>query len=139
MLVTAFGDGPFELGRNLIAFLAIALAAWLTREGLTAEEAYNSRTIARRPALPRKMLGSVMIGVGVGLATFTSGILSASLYGVIAAGLHLFSFGFDPLQDKGVEGADDFQSDRVVRAVDEAEKHLSAMHETIKKTGDRVM
>ncbi|MFY0690801.1 MAG: 5-bromo-4-chloroindolyl phosphate hydrolysis family protein [Paracoccaceae bacterium] len=139
LLFTAFGDGPFELGRNLIAFLAIALAAWLTREGLTAEDAYNSRTIARRPALPRKMLGSVMIGLGVGLACFSGGLVSAGLYGVIAAGLHLFSFGFDPMQDKGVAGADDFQSDRVVRAVDEAEKHLAAMHETIKTTGDRVM
>ncbi|MBN2629156.1 MAG: 5-bromo-4-chloroindolyl phosphate hydrolysis family protein, partial [Rhodobacteraceae bacterium] len=39
--------------------------------------------------------------------------------------------------DKGAEGIDTFQTDRVARAVDEAEKHLSAMRDAILRAQDR--
>ena len=51
--------------------------------------------------------------------------------------MHLFAFGLDPLRDKGVDGIDTFQTDRVARAVDEAERHLSAMSQAITRAGDR--
>lgn len=137
LLFTAFGDGPFELARNLLAFGAIALAAWLTREGLEAEEAYQTRTIARRPAIPRKAFGACLTGLGVFLATANVGIIGASVYALVAGGLHLFSFGMDPLKDKGTAQPGDFQIDRVARAVDEAESHLTAMLQAIEKVGDR--
>ena len=35
---------------------------------------------------------------------------------MLGAGLHFFSFGPDPLRDKGMEGVDEFQTDRVARA-----------------------
>ncbi|MEP5758044.1 MAG: 5-bromo-4-chloroindolyl phosphate hydrolysis family protein [Litoreibacter sp.] len=139
LLFTAFGDGPFGLAYNISAFALIAGATWLTREGLEAEEAYNARTISRRPVVPRKMLGSLAVGAGVGLATLDGGLINSVLYGVIAAGLHAFSFGLDPLANKGVEGVDDFQSDRVARAVDEAEEHLARMMEAAKQSRDRLV
>ncbi len=137
LLFTAFGDGPFELVRSLLAFGTIALAAWLTREGLEAEEAYQTRTIARRPAIPRKIFGAALTGVGVFLATGDVGIVGASIYALTATALHLVSFGFDPLKDKGAASPGDYQIDRVARAVDEAEKHLAAMLQAIEKVGDR--
>jgi hypothetical protein len=58
---------------------------------------------------------------------------------VLGAALHLMAFGLDPMKDKGLEGVDSFQTDRVARAVDEAERHLAAMKEAIGRTGDRVL
>ena len=139
LLFTAFGSGPAGLALNLVAFASIALAAWLTREGLEAEEAYEARTISRRPAIPRKLFGSVFLGLGVGLATFDGGMLNGILYGAIACALHIVSFGLDPMRNKSVEGVDEFQNDRVAKAVDEAERHLQAMKTSIAATKDRVL
>ena len=61
------------------------------------------------------------------------------VYLVIGAVLHFLSFGPDPMKNKGMEGVDTFQSDRVARAVDEAEDHLSAMTDAMKRAGDRQM
>ncbi|MEM9583818.1 MAG: 5-bromo-4-chloroindolyl phosphate hydrolysis family protein [Pseudomonadota bacterium] len=139
LLVTAFGSGPTGLAMNLIAFAAIALAAWLTREGLEAEEAYNARTISRRPAIPRKLFGTGLLGLGVGVATVDGGIVNAVLYGVIATALHLVSFGLDPMRNKTMDGVDEFQNDRVAKAIDEAEQHLRAMKTAVDATKDRVL
>ena len=137
LLFTAFGDGPVELATHIAAFAAIGGAAWLTSEGLEAEEAYEARTISRRPAIPRKLLGSIATGIGVALATIDGGLINGGLYGLIAAGLHSFAFGIDPIKNKVVEGVDTFQSDRVARAVDEAEDHLSRMRTAVERTKDR--
>jgi len=59
------------------------------------------------------------------------------IFAVLGAVIHSFAFGLDPLKDKGAEGVDLFQTDRVARAVDEAEKHLVAMSDAIKRAGDR--
>lgn len=139
LLFTAFGNGPVALATNIAAFGLIALATWLTREGLEAEEAYEARTISRRPAIPRKLLGSIGLGLGVCLATFDGGVVNGVLYGLIAAGLHAFSFGLDPMKNKAVEGVDGFQSDRVARAVDEAEDHLAQMLASAQQTKDRLV
>lgn len=139
LLVTGFGNGALGLAAHLLAFGAMILGAWLTRAGLEAEEAYAARTIAKRPALPRKLFGGVALGLGVALATFEASLLAAVIYGAIATGLHLFAFGLDPMRHKGVAGVDQFQSDRVAKAVDEAERHLSAMKTAIASTKDRVL
>jgi len=113
------------------------LAAWLTREGLKAEEAYEARKIAKRPAIPRKLFGSLLTGAGLGVAGIAGfGATEAAIFAVFGAGLHLFSFGLDPMSDKGAEGVDAFQTDRVARAVDEAEQHLAGMTEAIKRARD---
>jgi hypothetical protein len=135
----AFGNGPVQLALNLAALGLLLLAAWLTREGLLAQEAYEARKVARRPAFPRKMAGSVLTGAGLALAGWaaTSGIIAPAIYAVIGTLLHGFAFGLDPLKDKGIEGVDLYQTDRVARAVEEAEKHLTAMTDAILRCGDR--
>lgn len=137
LLFTAFGAGPIGFATHILAFAAIAGSAWLTREGLEAQEAYEARKIAKRPAVPRKILGGVLLGFGVGLATLDGGILNSILYGTIVVALHLVAFGLDPLSDKGVSGADGFQSDRVAKAVEEAETNLLQMLKAIENTRDR--
>lgn len=135
----AFGGAPVELIGGLATFALLMAAAWMTRDGILAQQAYDARNIARRPAIPRKIFGSVLTGAGLGLSTFLSGqpVPIAAALGLTGAVLHLAAFGPDPMSDKGAEGIDQFQSDRVARAVDEAEKHLAAMKDAILRANDR--
>ncbi len=138
LAVRAFFLPPTGLAMTLGAFGLLILAAWLTREGILAQEAYDARKIARRPALPRKIAGSLLTGAGLGLAALAGGnVLAAVIFGVLGAALHSFAFGFDPLKNKGMEGIDDFQTDRVARAVGEAEKTLAAMKDAVLRAKDR--
>ena len=138
LVFSLFGGGAANLAINIAAMGILLLSAWMTREGLKAEEAYNARTIAKPPAVPRKIFASVLMGLGLAAASFAaSGIFSAIVIGLVGAGLHSFAFGLDPLRSKGAEGIDQFQQDRVARVVDEAEAHLGAMGTAIARTGDR--
>lgn len=137
----AFGKPATGLALSLAAFGLLMAAAWLLREGLKAEEAYEARSVARRPVVPRKILAALVTGLGLGLAGFANevGIVASGLFVVLGAGLHSLSFGLDPLKNKGLEGIDSFQTNRVAHAVEEAEKHLTAMSDAIKRAGDRAL
>lgn len=131
------GAGTLVLGLGG-AFL-LASGVWLLRDGLLAEAEYHERKVARRPVLPRKILAAVLAGAGAALAAFSNdpSLIAALLYGLAATALHLAAFGIDPFQNKGMEGIDTFQQDRVARVVDEAEKLLSGMSQAILRAGDR--
>lgn len=134
----AFAGGPVDLAFNLSALGCLLLAAWLTREGLRAEEAFEARRFARRPAVPRKLLASLGTGLGLALAALASdGGVAAGIYALAGAVLHVLAFGLDPLADKRSEGVDSFQSSRVARVVDQAEDYLAAMSAAIRRVGDR--
>lgn len=140
-LFPAFGDGPRDMLLGLAAGGLIVLAAWLSREGLKAEAAYNARKIARRPAFPRKLAGAVLTGAALALGGVIAdqGMLYPVLYALVGAGLHLGAFGLDPMADKGMEGVDAFQTGRVAKAVEEGERHLAAMKDAILRAGDRAL
>lgn len=138
MLLTAFQLEPTGMFLKLMAFGDMMLAAWLTREGLVAEDAYNARRVAKRPAFPRKMFGSFLTGTGLAIAGLdpeTFSLLNPALYFILGVTLHFIAFGPDPLADKGTEGMNEFQTDRVAKAVDEAERHLTAMRDAIRRSG----
>lgn len=137
LLFTAFRGGALTMASELAALGLLLGANWLLGEGLRAEAAYDERKVARRPAIPRKLFASALTGLGVALAAWApdAGLAAPVIFGVVAAGLHLLAFGPDPLRDKGsAEGAGD---ERVLRAVDEAERLLSELRELIAQTGDR--
>lgn len=139
LIWAAFTTGPTGLLMNLLALGALLLAAWLTREGILAQEAYEARRVARAPAAPRKLLGSVLTGLGLGLAGYASdgGFVAPLIYTAVGGALHLMAFGLDPMRDKGMEGVDKLQTDRVARVVDQAEDYLKEMRDAIKRAGDR--
>lgn len=141
MVFLALNDGALNLALALVSAGILTLAAWLLRGGLQAEAAYVARKVARRPAIPRKMFASLLTGIGIALAAYRSepGLVAPVLFGIAAGGLHLAAFGLDPLRDKGMEGIDTFQQDRVARVVDEAETHLAAMTDAMKRAEDRQM
>ena len=141
LLVTAFRQDAVGMAVDLAAAGTIAGSVFLLSEGLRAEDAYRERKVARKPAIPRKIVSAVGMGLGVFLAAFDPQVpafLEPALYGLIAVALMLAAFGLDPLKDKGVS-ADGFQSERVARAVDEAEAHLEAMGLAIHRAGDRAL
>jgi hypothetical protein len=115
------------------------LSAWLTRDGVRAEDAYAERTVARRPAIPRKIFGSVLMGLGVAALVYGGNwnMAAAIVVGAIAGAAHLGAFGLDPLRDKGLEGVDRGQTDRIARKIDEAEKVLDQMGDAIRRARDR--
>lgn len=142
LVATSFGStNPFGFLAAMLGAVSLTLAAWLLRGGLRAEAAYLSRKVARRPALPRKTFAAAFSGIGTALAVTAHlnafDLVSPVIYGIVAVGLHLAAFGFDPMRNKGMDGIDTFQQDRVARVVDEAEKHLLTMRETINRAGDR--
>ncbi len=126
---TSFGSGASGLALALVAAALVAFSAWLLRDGLRAEAAFNERKIARRPAFPRKIAASLLAGLGIAFAAFAKSgdIFGGVLFGLITTVLHSVAFGLDPLSDKRVEGIDNFQQDRVARVVDEAEEYLAAI------------
>ena len=130
-------DDPQMLFTRLLAFGTLMLAAWLTREGLRAEDAYHMRRVAKKPAIPRKIFGSVLTGIGLFIAGLDVAngynLINPILFMILGAVLHFTAYGPDPFADKGTEGMNDFQTDRVARVVDEAERHLSAMRDAIKR------
>jgi hypothetical protein len=124
------------------ALAALLLAAWLLRDGLEAEAAYNARKVARPPAIPRKIFASVLTGAGVALAAFGGAhvaLFSSLVFGAAAAIAHSLSFGIDPLSRKGMEGFDAFENDRVVKAVAKAEKLLAETISASHKFNDRAL
>ncbi|WP_424987818.1 5-bromo-4-chloroindolyl phosphate hydrolysis family protein [Microbulbifer sp. S227A] len=139
LVFMSLNDGALGLALALVAAGLLTLAAWLLREGLRAQAAYDARKVARRPAFPRKMAASVLTGSGIALAAYKSepGLVAPLLYGGVATVLHGFAFGLDPLQDKGMEGIDTFQQDRVARVIEEAESRLSEMNDAVRRSGDR--
>ena len=139
-LIPAFSGGPEALFPGLGATGLLLLSAWLTREGTRAHQEYDDRRIARRPAIPRKIFGAVLTGAALALAASISqpGLLPLA-FGAVGGLLHLFAFGPDPLRDKGAEGIDSFQTDRVARAVDEAERLVAGMKDAILRANDRAL
>ena len=137
-LLSAFWQEPMGMVANLAAFGLVAFASRLTREGLQAEAAYDARRVARRPAWPRKLFGGVLTGLGLAIGAAEPGALTgAVLIGFVGAVLRYLAFGPDPMRDKGMEGVDSFQQDRVARIIAEGEAYLAGMQDAIRRTGDR--
>ncbi|KIC13578.1 5-bromo-4-chloroindolyl phosphate hydrolysis family protein [Leisingera sp. ANG-Vp] len=139
LTLLSLNDGATGLALGLAGAGLWTGGAFLLREGLKAQAAFDARKVARKPALPRKILAALLAGTGAALAAWKAepGILIAVIYAAATAGLHITAFGIDPLQDKGAEGIDEFQQSRVARAVDEAEESLAAMKDAALRARDR--
>lgn len=122
------------------ALALLLLSPWLLREGLRAQAAYDARKIARKPAIPRKLFAAILTGLGVFLAAFAGwqqNLFTSLIFGLFATAAHIGSFGLDPMRNKGIEGLDEFETDRVSKAVDKAEKLLSEILAAASQIGDR--
>ena len=130
-----FGD-PSSLFVSLGTGGLLLLAAWLTRDGIRAQQAYDARRVARRPAIPRKLFAAALTGAAFVLASMGTSVVYPFLFGLLGAFLHIGAFGLDPMRGKGLEGVDQFQTDRVARAVEEGEQYLAGMKDAILRAND---
>ena len=139
VLFTSLASGATGLALGAASAAVLTLSAWLLRDGLRAAAAYADRKVARRPSIPRKLFSSILAGAGIALASLSGdgGLIAAVLYGAVTTGLHIMSFGLDPMRDKGMEGLDTFQQDRAQRTVQQAESLLAQMSDAIRRAGDR--
>ncbi|GGG66861.1 hypothetical protein GCM10011415_12160 [Salipiger pallidus] len=139
LAATSLNDGAAGLAMGLVGAGALVLGAWLLRDGLRAQAAFDERRVARRPAIPRKIFAAAATGVGVAIATFKTepGAIAPLIWGACAGALHLAAFGIDPLKSKGLGGVDSFQKDRVSRVVDEAQTYLAEMKQAVHRAEDR--
>lgn len=124
------------------ALAMLLLSAWLLREGMKSAAEYEARKIARPPAIPRKAFAAVLTGVGVFTAAslgWGQPIFSAIIFGALATGAHVFSFGLDPMKKKGMSGHNAFDNERVAKAVEKAEVTLAELHDAAASFGDRAL
>ncbi|MEM9784395.1 MAG: hypothetical protein AAF899_18210, partial [Pseudomonadota bacterium] len=127
--------------RALVALALMLSGAFMLNEGQKAERAYAARAVARRPAIPRKIIAAVLTGVGVGVAQIAGATpepLVAAGFGAVAFVAHLVAFGIDPLNHKGID-LGDATIDRVAHALDEGERILREMHDDARRIGDRAI
>ena len=98
----------------------------------------NARSRGGRPFRAR-CSGRSLVGLGVAALAFGGqwSLIPAILGGVIAAGAHLFTFGMDPMKDKGLTGVDHAETDRIARKIEEAERLLDEMKDAILRAKDR--
>lgn len=145
----AVGSGaPLRTGLLLAAYGALVLGAGLLREGQRAAAAYEARTIARPPALPRKIMAAVFAGAGVALAAWLAAggddgldagrLIGSVVFGVLTGGAHLLAFGIDPLRAKGSgETLAAAELDRVAEALERAEERLVEIERLAQTMRDR--
>lgn len=135
------GDAVGMVG-ELGAMGMLLLSPWLLREGIKAEAAFTERKVARPPAIPRKLFAAILTGAGVFTAAWLGwdqAIISAGIFGVLASGAHIMSFGLDPMRKKGMADFNAFDNDRVAKAVDKAEATLIEMRDAASRFNDRTL
>lgn len=107
----------------------------LVEEGRRAEFDFERRTIAKAPSMPRKTLGSAVLGIGLVIAGFaTAGLGLGIVLGAIAGLGSLMAYGVDPRQDKGIDpgiaAKAGVKLETVVAAITEAESKLVEIDRT---------
>lgn len=144
LLFAAFADissgNAIGMGADLAAYASLILGAWLLRDGLEAERAYEARSSAKPPAFPRKTVAAGLAGLGVGIATYLGwglGLIETVVFGAVAVGAHLAAFGLDPMKAKGLEGVSDAEATRVHEALAHAEALIAETHAAAETLRDR--
>ena len=135
-----FRGSAAEMLGELGGFFGLSLAAWLVNEGLRAEEAYAARAVARPPAIPRKLFAAVLTGASValtGVLGLGQELVAALVFGAVAATAQVVAFGLDPMRRKGLAGADASATERVARALEQAEALVRDTAAAAARLGDR--
>lgn len=134
------GGDAFGMVVELGAFALLIVSAVMLNEGLKADAAYAARAIAKPPAVPRKLLASILTGLGVLLASGVApgfNLIGGIVFGAAAGCAQLLAFGFDPMKAKGGAATDDFEAERVARAIDRAEETVAEIMTAASQIGDR--
>ena len=113
-----------------VAFGCCYGAVRLMEAGGEAELDFQGRTIAKAPRVPRKLLSSIVLGLGVVVAAAASaGIELGFALGGIACLGSVLAYGLDPREDKGINpkiaARAGVKLKTLVKAITEAEGKLT--------------
>ena len=134
------GGDAIGMATDLGLFALYAFSVFLIRQGGEAEDAYLERTYASPPALPRKLLGSLGLGLATaltGLFGWDIGLVQSIGLGLLAAGAAVATFGFDPMRAKGEISLSGVTPQMVEEAINEAEERLEGIDRAAADITDR--
>lgn len=110
------------------------------QKGHAAAEDYESKENADPPELPRKLIGSGLIGLGV-LAVLLSnggyGAATSMFFAILASSLSIIGYGIDPLKKKRITGEKAYEETRVAKVIDKADAYLKETLDAIETTKDK--
>ena len=114
-----------------LAILLCYAGMLLVERGLRAEADYVGRALAAAPRPPRKLLGAIVVGIGVfvgSLSATGAGLPLSLLFGTLAAVGCVLAYGMDPSKDKGLAPElarkAGVKTEQVIEAITEAEGKL---------------
>ncbi|WP_417719397.1 hypothetical protein [Salipiger sp.] len=130
-----------SMATALAAVLQLGLlltAVGLIHRGQEIRRDYDLDETARAPRLPRKALGSVLLGVLVMILAghHFSDLLFPLVLGAMATGLSLAAFGLDPRTDKRAEDPERERRLRMEGALERIERDLKAPVLEVEPLGD---
>lgn len=132
LLLWVFQESFAGIATAVALIWVLSLALRLISVGQKIHYAYNSAEVARAPRVPRKLIGSVLIGLVVFVLAghkFDSLWLPV-LSGAVAVFLALTAFGLDPRHDKGTEKAQE------LALLDRAESAMAALADRVAALND---
>lgn len=132
LLLWVFQESFAGIATAIALIWVLSLALRLISAGQQLHHAYDRAEVARAPRIPRKLIGSIMVGLVVlVLAGHKFDTLwMPALAGLVACGLSLAAFGLDPMRGKGSDRA------RQVAAVETAELALASLADRVAALDD---
>lgn len=138
LVLWLFQGSIFGVATAVLDILLFIIALRFIAGGQRVHNAYNLAQMAKRPKLPRKVIGSVLIGVvvfilaGYQVATPVAPIALA----VSATSLSLLAFGFDPMRNKGLDNPELLNQMAAEHAWDAAEDALTQITNRVAQLAD---
>lgn len=135
LLLWVFQDSFAGIATAIALLWVYSLALRLIAAGQQIHHDYDHAEVARAPRVPRKVIGSILIGLVVLILAGHKydNLWIPALTGVLAAGLALSAFGPDPMRDKGSGRA------RREAALDSVEAALASLADRVAALDDATL
>lgn len=136
-LLSVFWQDLVGLVVYLVVFGSFVIGMMLMCEGLQVEVVYDVCCVVWCLVVLCKLFGGILIGFGLVVGFYVLGVeVGVVVIGVVVGVLYWLFFGLDLMCDKGMEGIDIFQQDRVYCIIGEGEVYLVVMQDVILCIGD---
>ena len=139
-IIEILDGNAFGAIRDFGLFALVVASIQVIRAGLAAEAEFDAREFAAAPKLPRKIIGSLMLGGTLGLTALLGwdvGLFQSIGFGILGAAASLFSFGADPMKGKGYTTVSGITPDMVIEALDEARGKIEGIENAAQEIKDR--
>ena len=131
---------PLDAIRDFFLYGLFIASLGVLRTGLDVEAEYDRREFASPPSFPRKIIGSIGLGVSV-LATsllgWDAGLVQSLGFGLLAGAASLWAFGLDPMKGKGYTTSTGVTPQQVIETLDEAHGKLNDVEASAAEIADR--